>query len=185
MEGGEEGIDLEALEKAELNRIEERMSLRHKNTSRQEPGAGPGMLRYGPVWVWQSPCPNAQGGDSSLLLLTAAAAAAVWLPLGHCRWARRALGRGIPSLDEGTKQAIGEQLRLGEQLREKIDKIDRKVGPLPSPALLPLAQTAAMWGPAPPVLPPPLISVTSKPPSDRCPFFSSPPLAGERFGRKR
>eukprot|EP00955_Chlamydomonas_euryale_P013774 148444-Chlamydomonas_euryale.AAC.3 len=37
------------------------------------------------------------------------------------KWARRALKRGMPALDEGTKEALAEQLRLGQELRRKIE----------------------------------------------------------------
>lgn len=37
------------------------------------------------------------------------------------QWARRALKRGIQVMDEGTKEAIAEQLRLGQELRKKIE----------------------------------------------------------------
>ena len=36
------------------------------------------------------------------------------------RWARRALRRGVDVMDPGTKAALEEQLRLGEQLRRKV-----------------------------------------------------------------
>jgi U3 small nucleolar RNA-associated protein 14 len=36
------------------------------------------------------------------------------------KWARRALKRGINVMDEGTKDAIAEQLRVGQELRQKV-----------------------------------------------------------------
>lgn len=36
------------------------------------------------------------------------------------RWARRALRRGQTLIDEGTRQAVAEQLRLGEELRQRV-----------------------------------------------------------------
>ena len=36
------------------------------------------------------------------------------------KWARRALKRGINVMDQGTKDAIAEQLRLGQELRQKV-----------------------------------------------------------------
>lgn len=57
-----------AVEEAEFQRAKERITLKHKNTS---------------------------------------------------RWARRALKRGINLADEGTKDALYEQMRLGRELREK------------------------------------------------------------------
>ena len=38
------------------------------------------------------------------------------------RWARRALRRGVDVMDPGTKAALEEQLRLGEQLRRKVGR---------------------------------------------------------------
>ena len=74
-EGDGEGIldlegDREAREAAEYARAEERLTLRHKNTS---------------------------------------------------RWARRALKRGMANMDETTKKALGEQLRLNEALKRKVE----------------------------------------------------------------
>lgn len=66
--GDEEFIRL-AAEDAELARAKERLTLRHRNSS---------------------------------------------------RWARRALKRGMDVMDEGTKAAVAEQLRLGEELRQKV-----------------------------------------------------------------
>jgi U3 small nucleolar RNA-associated protein 14 len=37
------------------------------------------------------------------------------------RWARRALKRGATIIDENTKAAVAEQLRMGEALRRKIE----------------------------------------------------------------
>ncbi len=37
------------------------------------------------------------------------------------RWARRALKRGATVTDAGTRAAVAEQLRLGEQLRRRIE----------------------------------------------------------------
>jgi len=65
-----EDLDDEELRKMEMDRIEERLTLRHKNTS---------------------------------------------------RWARRALKRGMSVMDEGTKQAINEQLRLAQELKRKAE----------------------------------------------------------------
>ena len=36
------------------------------------------------------------------------------------KWARRALKRGINVMDDGTRDAIAEQLRLGQELRQKV-----------------------------------------------------------------
>lgn len=36
------------------------------------------------------------------------------------KWAKRALRRGINVMDEGTKEAMQEQLRLGMALRQKV-----------------------------------------------------------------
>jgi hypothetical protein len=36
------------------------------------------------------------------------------------RWARRALKRGQVSMDDGTRAAVAEQLRLGEELRQRV-----------------------------------------------------------------
>lgn len=38
------------------------------------------------------------------------------------KWARRALKRGMDVMDEGTKAAVAEQLRLGEELRRKVSR---------------------------------------------------------------
>ncbi|KAG7667273.1 hypothetical protein Ndes2526B_g04225 [Nannochloris sp. 'desiccata'] len=79
---GEGGADLlldedelrQAQEEAEFNRAQERLTLKHKNTS---------------------------------------------------RFIRRALKRGgAGPMDEGTKQAVAEQLRLGEELRKKVHKMN-------------------------------------------------------------
>ncbi|KAK9806336.1 hypothetical protein WJX72_010623 [[Myrmecia] bisecta] len=70
---GDEDIIRLAAENAEFKRAQERLTLKHKNTS---------------------------------------------------KWARRALKRGIDVMDEGTKAAVTEQLRLGEELRRKVDKAD-------------------------------------------------------------
>lgn len=73
-DGLEGTLDLEgereAREAAEYARAEERLTLRHKNTS---------------------------------------------------RWARRALKRGMANMDDGMKKALGEQLRLNEALRKKVE----------------------------------------------------------------
>ncbi len=80
--GAEGGADLlldeeelrQAQEEAEFNRAQERLTLKHKNTS---------------------------------------------------RFIRRALRRGgAGPMDEGTKQAVAEQLRLGEELRKKVHKMN-------------------------------------------------------------
>ncbi|BDA46715.1 probable U3 small nucleolar RNA-associated protein 14 homolog A [Coccomyxa sp. Obi] len=60
-----------AAEDAEFNRAKERLTLKHRNTS---------------------------------------------------KWARRALKRGINVTDEGTQEAIAEQLRLGQELRRKVER---------------------------------------------------------------
>eukprot|EP00873_Tetraselmis_striata_P003871 jgi/Tetstr1/424135/TSEL_014744.t1 len=75
-EEGEEVMRLEA-EKAAVDRAAERISLKHRNTS---------------------------------------------------RWARRALKRGQMVMDEGTKEAIAEQLRLGQELRQKAERMGRPAG---------------------------------------------------------
>ncbi len=36
------------------------------------------------------------------------------------KWARRALKRGVNVMDDGTRDAIAEQLRLGQELRQKV-----------------------------------------------------------------
>ncbi len=36
------------------------------------------------------------------------------------KWARRALKRGVNVMDEGMRGAIAEQLRLGQELRQKV-----------------------------------------------------------------
>ena len=63
----------EAKEQAEFLRAQERLTLRHKNTS---------------------------------------------------RWARRALKRGMAVMDDGTKRALGEQLRISEALKRKVEMAD-------------------------------------------------------------
>ena len=68
-ETGDEDIIRLAAEDAELARAKERLTLKHRNSS---------------------------------------------------RWARRALKRGMDVMDEGTKAAVAEQLRLGEELRRKV-----------------------------------------------------------------
>ena len=40
------------------------------------------------------------------------------------RWARRALKRGANIMDEGTKAAVAEQLRLGQELRRKVGRAE-------------------------------------------------------------
>ncbi|GAX81102.1 hypothetical protein CEUSTIGMA_g8536.t1 [Chlamydomonas eustigma] len=40
------------------------------------------------------------------------------------KWARRALKRGVEVMDAGTKEALAEQLRLGQSLRRKIEGKD-------------------------------------------------------------
>ena len=37
------------------------------------------------------------------------------------KWARRALKRGVEVMDAGTKEALAEQLRMGQALRRKIE----------------------------------------------------------------
>lgn len=39
------------------------------------------------------------------------------------RWARRALKRGAEALDEDTREAVAEQLRLGKELRSRVDRL--------------------------------------------------------------
>ena len=68
-ETGDEDIIKLAAEDAELARAKERLTLKHRNSS---------------------------------------------------KWARRALKRGMDVTDEGTKAAVAEQLRLGEELRRKV-----------------------------------------------------------------
>lgn len=68
-ETGDEDIIRLAAEDAELARAKERLTLKHRNSS---------------------------------------------------KWARRALKRGMDVMDEGTKAAVAEQLRLGEELRRKV-----------------------------------------------------------------
>jgi len=68
-ETGDEDIIKLAAEDAELARAKERLTLKHRNSS---------------------------------------------------KWARRALKRGMDVMDEGTKAAVAEQLRLGEELRRKV-----------------------------------------------------------------
>ena len=36
------------------------------------------------------------------------------------KWARRALKRGVNVMDDGMRGAIAEQLRLGQELRQKV-----------------------------------------------------------------
>lgn len=36
------------------------------------------------------------------------------------RWARRAIKRGQTLMDEGTREAVADQLRLGEELRKRV-----------------------------------------------------------------
>lgn len=72
-EAGEEEEELRLMqEHAEFDRAKERLTLKHKNTS---------------------------------------------------RWARRALRRGQPVMDEGTKAALEEQLRLGQELRQRVNRM--------------------------------------------------------------
>lgn len=66
-----------AVEEAEFERAKERITLKHKNTS---------------------------------------------------RWARRALKRGVNLADEGTKDALYEQMRLGREIREKAATMRDDVG---------------------------------------------------------
>lgn len=71
-EGGEEEDEeaqRRAAEEAEFQRAKERLTLKHRNTS---------------------------------------------------RWARRALKRGVRAMDDGTKEALAEQLRLGQELRQRV-----------------------------------------------------------------
>lgn len=71
-EGGEEkdaDAQRRAAEEAEFQRAKERLTLKHRNTS---------------------------------------------------RWARRALKRGVRAMDDGTKEALAEQLRLGQELRQRV-----------------------------------------------------------------
>ncbi|PSC76740.1 U3 small nucleolar RNA-associated 14-like protein A isoform A [Micractinium conductrix] len=70
-EGDEEQLRLEA-EEAEFERAQERLTLKHRNTS---------------------------------------------------RWARRAIKRGQTLMDDGTRAAVAEQLRLGEELRQKVNRM--------------------------------------------------------------
>ena len=50
-------------------------------------------------------------------------------PLLSCsRWARRALKRGQMNMDEGTKEAIAEQLRIGTELRRKAERMGGRKG---------------------------------------------------------
>ncbi|KAK9812342.1 hypothetical protein WJX73_003829 [Symbiochloris irregularis] len=72
-EGDEEGYLRLAAEQAELERAKERLTLRHKNSS---------------------------------------------------RWARRALKRGVNVMDEGTREALDEQLRIGQELRRKVERVE-------------------------------------------------------------
>ena len=71
-ETGDEDIIRLAAEDAELARAKERLTLKHRNSS---------------------------------------------------KWARRALKRGMNVMDEGTKAAVAEQLRLGEELRRKVSSV--------------------------------------------------------------
>eukprot|EP00887_Chlorella_sp_A99_P001155 scaffold14.g1155.t1 len=74
-EGEEDGEGEEIIrlrEEAEFERAKERLTLKHKNTS---------------------------------------------------RWVRRALKRGSTILDEGTKAAVAEQLRLGQELRQRVNSL--------------------------------------------------------------
>lgn len=41
------------------------------------------------------------------------------------RWARRALKRGTDLVDDGTKAAIAEQLRLGQELRKRVGQSNK------------------------------------------------------------
>ncbi|KAI3427018.1 hypothetical protein D9Q98_006960 [Chlorella vulgaris] len=75
-EGGEDEIRLEQ-EQAEFDRAKERLTLKHRNTS---------------------------------------------------RWARRAIKRGQTLTDEGTRLAVAEQLRLGQELRQRVDRMKRPKG---------------------------------------------------------
>lgn len=66
-------------------------------------------------------------GDEDIIRLAAEdqelARAKERLTLKHrnsSKWARRALKRGMDVMDEGTKAAVAEQLRLGEELRRKV-----------------------------------------------------------------
>lgn len=66
-------------------------------------------------------------GDDDIIRLAAEdaelARAKERLTLKHrnsSKWARRALKRGMDVMDEGTKAAVAEQLRLGEELRRKV-----------------------------------------------------------------
>ena len=68
-----------------------------------------------------------EAGDEEFIRLAAEdaelARAKERLTLKHrnsSRWARRALKRGMDVMDEGTKAAVAEQLRLGEELRRKV-----------------------------------------------------------------
>ena len=44
------------------------------------------------------------------------------------KWARRALKRGVEVMDVGTKEALAEQLRMGQALRRKIEGRGDEVG---------------------------------------------------------
>lgn len=69
-------------------------------------------------------------GDEDIIRLAAEdselARAKERLTLKHrnsSKWARRALKRGVDVMDEGTKAAVAEQLRLGEELRRKVTQL--------------------------------------------------------------
>lgn len=44
------------------------------------------------------------------------------------RWAKRIMRRGLNIQDEETREALNEQLRQGQELKKKIEKIDAKDG---------------------------------------------------------
>lgn len=44
------------------------------------------------------------------------------------RWAKRIMRRGLNIQDEETREALNEQLRQGQELKKKIEKMDAKDG---------------------------------------------------------
>ena len=79
------------------------------------------VLLSQPAWASRAPVDGAR--PSEALVDRRAAVLQERLTLKHkntSKWAKRALRRGINVMDETTKEAMQEQLRLGMQLRQKV-----------------------------------------------------------------
>ena len=118
-----------AAEDADLAQAKERLTLKHCNSGRWACDAHACFTH-----IHRHACHNCvqatkagEAGDEEFIRLAAEdaelARAKERLTLKHrnsSRWARRALKRGMDVMDEGTKAAVAEQLRLGEELRRKV-----------------------------------------------------------------